>query len=126
MDNASTYGMVNLTRPADTARASLAFIRKDNYVWQMGYIPSTNNFGVYKGDLTSNGTPVMMFQSNGNIGIGTGTNIPNTKLTVNGAIGAMGDITINESSPTLYLKDTDHRSAMVHVNSNNFYILRGC
>ena len=118
--------MVNLTRPADTARASLAFIRKDNYVWQMGYVPNTSNFGIYPWNLNSNGTPAMMFQTNGNIGIGTGTNIPNTKLTVNGAIGAMGDITINESSPTLYLKDTDHRSAMVHVNSNNFYILRGC
>lgn len=53
--------MVNLTRPADTARASLAFIRQGNYVWQMGYIPNTNYFGVYKGDLTSNGTPVMTF-----------------------------------------------------------------
>jgi hypothetical protein len=29
------------------------------------------------------------------------------------------------SSPTLYLRDTNHRSAMVHVNSNIFYVLRG-
>lgn len=34
-------------------------------------------------------------------------------------------IYINNSSPTLYLQDTDNRSAMVHVNSNYFYILNG-
>jgi hypothetical protein len=34
-----------------------------------------------------------------------------------------GDIQIRGASPTLRLKDTDHRSAFVHVNSNIFYIL---
>jgi hypothetical protein len=28
-------------------------------------------------------------------------------------------------SPTVYFRDTDHNSAMVHVNSNIFYVLRG-
>jgi len=32
---------------------------------------------------------------------------------------------INNNNPTLYLQDTDHRSAMVHVNSDYFYILNG-
>jgi len=32
---------------------------------------------------------------------------------------------INSASPTIYLQDTDSRSAMIHVNSNIFYILRG-
>jgi hypothetical protein len=32
---------------------------------------------------------------------------------------------INNGSPTLYLQDTDNRSAMVHVNDNIFYVLRG-
>jgi hypothetical protein len=36
-----------------------------------------------------------------------------------------GNIIINNSSPTLYLQDAEQRSAMVHVNSNTFYILRG-
>lgn len=36
-----------------------------------------------------------------------------------------GNTYINNSSPTLYLQDTDHRSAMIHVNSNIFYVLRG-
>lgn len=28
-------------------------------------------------------------------------------------------------SPTIFLRDTDHNSAMIHVNSNLFYVLRG-
>lgn len=32
---------------------------------------------------------------------------------------------INYDSPTLYLQDTNHRSAMLHCNSNQVYILRG-
>jgi hypothetical protein len=40
-------------------------------------------------------------------------------------VNTTGDITINEESPTLILQDTNNRSAMVHVNSNQFYVLRG-
>lgn len=47
-------------------------------------------------------------------------------LKVNGTTTSVGHMIINNTSPTLYMKDTDHRSAMVHVNSNQFYILRGC
>jgi chromosome segregation ATPase len=35
------------------------------------------------------------------------------------------DIFLNNAAPTLYLQDTDNRSAMIHVNSNYFYILNG-
>jgi hypothetical protein len=28
-------------------------------------------------------------------------------------------------APTVYFRDTDHNSAMIHVNSNIFYVLRG-
>jgi len=35
------------------------------------------------------------------------------------------DIFLNNASPTIYFQDTDHRSAMIHVNSNIFYVLRG-
>lgn len=34
-------------------------------------------------------------------------------------------IWIRNASPTIYLRDTDHSSAMIHVNSNLFYVLRG-
>ena len=36
-----------------------------------------------------------------------------------------GNLIINNSSPTLYLKDTDNNSAMIHCNSNFLYFLRG-
>lgn len=36
-----------------------------------------------------------------------------------------GNLHINNASPTIFLQDTDHRSAMLHTNSNYFYILRG-
>jgi hypothetical protein len=32
---------------------------------------------------------------------------------------------IRNTSPTVYFRDTDHRSAMIHVNSSIFYVLRG-
>lgn len=36
-----------------------------------------------------------------------------------------GTLTINTGSPTVYFQDTDQNSAMLHCNSNLFYILRG-
>ena len=32
---------------------------------------------------------------------------------------------LRNASPTVYFRDTDHNSAMIHVNSNIFYVLRG-
>jgi hypothetical protein len=32
---------------------------------------------------------------------------------------------IRNASPTIHLRDTDHNSAFIHVNSNLFYVLRG-
>ena len=43
----------------------------------------------------------------------------------NGSIVANGGLHINNGNPTIYLQDTSNRSAMLHVNSNEFYILRG-
>jgi hypothetical protein len=42
-----------------------------------------------------------------------------------GAEAMTGNLVINNGSPTIYLQDTNHRSAMIHVESNLFYILRG-
>jgi hypothetical protein len=46
---------------------------------------------------------------------------PNSYIT--NTIGS--SFTINNNNPTIYFQDTDHRSAMIHVNSNIFYVLRG-
>lgn len=36
-----------------------------------------------------------------------------------------GSLQMFGTSPTIYFRDTDNRSAMIHVNSNTFHILRG-
>ena len=36
-----------------------------------------------------------------------------------------GGVVLRGSSPTIYFRDTNHNSAMIHVNSNIFYVLRG-
>jgi len=79
-DYGATYGMVNLTRAADTVKAHVAFIRAGNFVWQMGYIQNTNAIGMFPYNFSgTQGTPTMTW-SGGNVGIGTAS--PPGKLTV--------------------------------------------
>lgn len=59
----------------------------------------------------------------GNVGIGT-TN-PVHLLDVRGNMYLSGQKYINNVSPTIYLQDTDHRSGMIHMNSNLLYFLNG-
>jgi plasmid maintenance system killer protein len=35
------------------------------------------------------------------------------------------NIAIRSGSPTIFLRDTDHNSSMLHCNSNKFFVLRG-
>jgi len=42
-----------------------------------------------------------------------------------GRVFSNDGVEINNSSPTVFLRDTNHRSAMIHVNENKFYVLRG-
>jgi len=35
------------------------------------------------------------------------------------------NIAIRSASPTIFLRDTDHNSSMIHCNSDRFYVLRG-
>ena len=65
-----------------------------------------------------------VYTTSGNVGIGT-TN-PTGKLDVTGDIRLSGNTYMSNVSPTTFYVDTDHRSAMVHVNSNLWYVLRGC
>ena len=50
-------------------------------------------------------------------------NTANTKLSTRGGT-LSGNLIINNASPTLYLKDTNHKTAMLHCNSNQLYVLR--
>ncbi len=40
-------------------------------------------------------------------------------------VAIIGNTYLQNSSPTIYFQDSDHRSAMIHVNSNLFHVLRG-
>jgi hypothetical protein len=59
----------------------------------------------------------------GKVGIKTDT--PQRTLDVNGDSRFDAGVFLNWSAPTLYLQDTDHRSCMLHCNSDQFYILNG-
>lgn len=67
--------------------------------------------------------PIVINPLGGYVGIGTSN--PTTQLEINGSQKMNGHLYINNTSPTVYFQDTDHRSAMLHNNSNLFYILRG-
>ena len=42
-----------------------------------------------------------------------------------GTLTTGNQIYINNGDPTIFLQDSNHRSSMIHCNSNRFYILRG-
>jgi hypothetical protein len=102
-DYGATYGMVNLTRGADTVKAHLAFIRAGNFVWQMGYISGTNSLGMFPFNFSgTQGTPTMTW-SGTNVGIGVASPTSYT-LQVAGTIGASGNITAFTSDKRLKKK----------------------
>ena len=72
-DYGASYGMVNLTRAADTVKAHVAFIRAGNYVWQMGYLSGTNSLGMFPFNFSgTQGIPTMTW-SGSNVGVGVGS-----------------------------------------------------
>ena len=76
----------------------------------------TGNIGSYAITSLSGYATQSWVQSQGYI---TGSYLP----TSGGAL--TGQLYINNTDPTIYFQDTDNRSAMIHVNSNVFYVLRG-
>jgi prepilin-type N-terminal cleavage/methylation domain-containing protein len=64
--------------------------------------------------------------ANTNVGIGTTAPSASMKLHVMGNIQADGGgLLARSGAPTLYLRDTNARSSMVHMNDNKLYLLRG-
>jgi hypothetical protein len=122
-DYGATYGMVNLTRGADTVKAHVAFIRAGNYVWQLGYISGTNSLGMFPFNFSgTQGTPTMTW-SGGNVGIGI-TNPSAYTLQVAGTIGASGDITALYSDERLKTKTGALTGALDKVCSLDTFTYR--
>lgn len=74
---------------------------------------------LYAANIYSNGNQVLTAESD-TLATVTGRGASTTT-----AVSLNGQVYINNASPTVYLQDTDHRSSMIHVNSNVFYVLRG-
>lgn len=69
----------------------------------------------------NNGVEAISVKTTGEVGLGISD--PTARLDVGGDIRTTGTITINNASPSLYLQDTNERSAVLHVNSNHFHVL---
>lgn len=78
------YGILQLARPVVQSddKYHLSFIRAGQVVTGFGYVPNTNNFGLWVSSLTNTAVPTMTFTQPGNIGIGI-TN-PDHKFQVGG------------------------------------------
>ena len=114
---------------ADSIGAAKEFTygTKTNDYWSTS-VNGNNNFTINK-----NGTTKFRIDTNGRITLladPTADMHAATKQYVDsqltGLVSANGssNLTLRNSSPTIYLKDTDHISTMIRQNSNLFYILR--
>lgn len=129
--------------PANDSTPSLTGLRLTNrgaggneFHWNLmtaavggGWGVNPNAFEIWEYPATASrfqirpGGNTILAPSGGNVGIGTTT--PQARLDVIGQIRSTEGNIINHAGPTLFLQDTNHRSAMVHVNDNLFYVLRG-
>jgi len=66
---------------------------------------------------------VIGVKSDGFVGIGTMD--PQERLQVNGNVNVeQGSLSVRGTSSTIFMRDTNARSAMVHVNDDKYYVLR--
>jgi len=90
---------------------------------------ASGNWGI---NITGNAATATSATTAGNItaytinqSVGTGNSPSFVAISLSGTITSLGNQFINNTSPTIYLQDTDNRSSMIHCNSNIFYVLRG-
>ena len=90
-----------------------------------GYIYA-NYFNTTPNDVTSGVTKVLVETGDdGFMRHGTAAAIQSFVNCKTNSTTDTNQVYIRNNSPTLYLRDTDHNSAMVHCNSDLLYILRG-
>ena len=85
-------------------------------------VAGTGNASYHPSGIYSTGTNWLygpIITNNNYIAAGSGS------ISTSGALNADGNIFIRNGSPTIYLRDTNNRSGMIHQNSNIFYVLRG-
>lgn len=96
-----------------------------------GYLSQNNDRQIFTGvsgngyDIYDNtaGASRLFVNSIGNVGINTSA--PSERLDVFGNIRSTGNYYLNNTSPTIYLQDSDNETGMIHMNSNLLYFLSG-
>jgi len=85
----------------------------------IGYIGASNQLivGGAVGDFG--------FRAQGNMRFSTGGDTERFRIDSNGTLRSKGQFFIRNDAPTIYLRDTDHYSCMLHQNSHYFHVLRG-
>jgi|GEM_PF-1832758 len=93
--------------------------------WYIASYPRSGEARTLEIAIKNDGDDHIALMPSGNVGVGTIT--PATKLQVgNGGDGWANGLTIQSNYPTIYFRDSDNRSSMIHINSNLMYFLRGC
>ena len=122
----STLRVNTINNLSSTGSANQVFYRDSNNV-----VSGSNNF-TFDGTnlrITGSANQVVYRDSNNVVSGSNNFTFDGTNLRINGNIintsSSSSQLTINNSSPTIYLQDTDNRSSMLHCNSNFFYLLRG-
>jgi hypothetical protein len=129
--NATEQNDIYITAPAYTTDQPVKLLNFNWYgnIWSLGNIRSgstpSNGFGVY-----ASGTEISRFTTSGLTVGGTVTATTHTAGTHNITADTnnrfqQGALILRSTSPTVYLRDTDHNVSMLHCNSNILYVLRG-
>jgi len=110
--------------PSTHASSRRAALSLDNWlVLQDSNGNGTKNFSIYSSVAASNRFNI---DTSGNVDAAVSYRAPFFYSSSDtNAYWSAGAMVMRSSSPTIYFRDTDHNSAMIHVNSNLFYILRG-
>ena len=129
----ASTGTIVLQHNDSGGSSCIVFPSKENYNSDYGYIQyeDSTSSGDEKSQLIIGTQNDGAGQNEDNVilsptgEVGIKTNNPLEVLDVNGSIRTNNRLIINNSSPTLYLQDTNGRSSMIHCNDNLLYFLRG-
>jgi len=124
----TTVGGSAVITTSNIGSYALTSITSGNVTTALGYTPynATNPSG-YISSITSGNVTTALgytpYNATNPSGYITSSALSSYLPLTGGAL--TGGLYINNADPTIFLQDTNHRSAMIHVNSNVFYVLRG-
>jgi len=133
--DSSDDGNINITTPDSTlyVRGSATASGQTNITFRGGLEGNSNgkvriwllndagHSSYIQSEHTGNGNTHLTF------GTANGNALPTEKMKISndGRIDINNSLIMTGTSPTIYLKDTDNRSGMIHMNSSVMYFLNG-